>query len=90
VKLVQTLLTDLKTTKVARSRFLQRLLPIQVTCKAYLDDISKAASTLFDSYFAEGNKTFSVIFKYVKLHPTRIASRYHFILPDPGAETIPL
>jgi tRNA acetyltransferase TAN1 len=63
VKLVQTLLTDLKTTKVARSRFLQRLLPIQVTCKAYMDDISKAASTLFDNYFAEGNKTFSVIFK---------------------------
>ncbi|XP_059476104.1 THUMP domain-containing protein 1 [Neocloeon triangulifer] len=63
VLLAHTLLTDLKTSGIGRSRFLQRLLPVQVTCKANLDDISKAASPLFDKYFAEGNKTFSIIYK---------------------------
>ncbi|XP_065340913.1 THUMP domain-containing protein 1 [Cloeon dipterum] len=63
VLLGHTLLTDLKTSKVGRSRFLQRLLPVEVTCKAYLEDMTRAAGPLFDKHFAKGNTSFSIVYK---------------------------
>jgi len=40
--LVHSILTDIKETGRRQSRFTQRLLPVEITCKAYADDIERA------------------------------------------------
>lgn len=65
-ELVQNIFTDVMDTKLQKSRFINRMLPIKATCKAYFDDIKKTADQLFDDVFAtkflEG-KTFMVLYK---------------------------
>jgi len=39
--LVYSILKDIKSTGQCKSRYIQRLLPIELTCKAYIDDIQK-------------------------------------------------
>ncbi|KAF4526685.1 hypothetical protein B566_EDAN010114 [Ephemera danica] len=63
--LVHRLLSDLKASQRQRARFMNRLLPVEVTCRATLDDITQAASKLFDKYFSEGNKSFAIIYNDV-------------------------
>ncbi|XP_063980074.1 THUMP domain-containing protein 1 homolog [Diachasmimorpha longicaudata] len=48
-------------TKKPKSRFILRLIPILVICKANIDDIKHKANDLFDKYFVEAPKTFAIV-----------------------------
>ncbi|GAB1863702.1 Thump domain-containing protein 1-like protein [Camponotus japonicus] len=61
LELVTKILTKLDATKEQCTRYLLRLLPIEVICKAYIDDIKTKASALFEKYFAQEPKTFSIV-----------------------------
>lgn len=62
LELVTKIVTELDKTKKQRTRFLLRLLPIEVVCKAYMNDIKASAEKLFDKYFVETPRTFSIVF----------------------------
>lgn len=64
--LVHTIFTDIQKTQKQCSRYILRLLPVNSICKAYLEDIKKAAEDLFKIYFQDTGpegKTFAIIFK---------------------------
>lgn len=63
LKLVIKIVSKLDTTKQQCTRYLLRLLPIEVVCKAYMDNIKTKANELFEKYFAQEPKTFSIVFK---------------------------
>lgn len=56
LKLGEAVVEDIKETKIAKSRFLIRLVPVEITCKAYNEDIKKAADAIFDAHF-KGEQT---------------------------------
>ncbi|XP_011136840.1 THUMP domain-containing protein 1 homolog isoform X1 [Harpegnathos saltator] len=62
LELVTNIVTELDTSKKQCTRYLLRLLPIEVVCKAYMDDIRTKASILFEKYFSQEPKTFSIVF----------------------------
>ncbi|XP_063235360.1 THUMP domain-containing protein 1 homolog isoform X2 [Bacillus rossius redtenbacheri] len=62
VKLALSIVEDLNDTKAQKCRFLQRLLPIEATCKATMEDVRAALEPLLDKYFAKESKTFAVMF----------------------------
>lgn len=64
LELVTKIVTELDRTKKQCTRFLLRLLPIEVVCKAYMNNIKKVADPLFDKYFAKTPKTFSIVFNH--------------------------
>ncbi|XP_024872993.1 THUMP domain-containing protein 1 homolog isoform X5 [Temnothorax curvispinosus] len=64
LELVTKIVSKLDTTKEQCTRYLLRLLPIEVVCKAYMDNIKVRASDVFEKYFAQEPKTFSIVFKY--------------------------
>lgn len=49
-RLLTAIFEDLKTKQEQRSRFIQRLLPVQTTCKAQIDNIKKTVETVLASY----------------------------------------
>ncbi|XP_043267424.1 THUMP domain-containing protein 1 homolog [Venturia canescens] len=53
---------NLDETKQQKTRFILRLVPIQVVCKANTTEIKTKADELFEKYFAQEPKTFSIIF----------------------------
>lgn len=54
---------DIASTKVAKTRFLLRLLPIEIVCRANLVDIMATAERLFDKHFLGGEpKTYAIMF----------------------------
>lgn len=62
VGLTVKILRDLAETKIQKTRFLLRLLPVETVCRANVEDIKNAAGKLFDKYFLNGEpKTFSII-----------------------------
>ncbi|XP_034251036.1 THUMP domain-containing protein 1 homolog [Thrips palmi] len=63
VVVVESILKDIECEAKQRTRFLLRLLPIEVTCKAWPDDIKTASGKLFDRYFKGEPKTFCIVFK---------------------------
>ncbi|XP_064618188.1 THUMP domain-containing protein 1-like [Liolophura sinensis] len=65
-KLGHEILSDIATTQILKSRFALRLLPVQVTCKAFVEDIMQAAEALLEPHFRlpfGESLTFSVLFK---------------------------
>ncbi|CAD6215718.1 GSCOCG00000529001-RA-CDS [Cotesia congregata] len=56
------IIKDLAETKKQKSRFLLRFIPIQVVSKANINDITTKATILFEKYFAQEPKTFSIVF----------------------------
>ncbi|XP_011703918.1 PREDICTED: THUMP domain-containing protein 1 homolog [Wasmannia auropunctata] len=62
LELVTKIVSKLDATKEQCTRYLLRLLPIEVVCKAYMDNIKTKASELFEKYFAQEPKTFSIVF----------------------------
>ncbi|XP_015610113.1 THUMP domain-containing protein 1 homolog isoform X2 [Cephus cinctus] len=62
LELVTAIIKQLDSTKEQRTRFLLRLLPIEVVCKAYMNDIKSKADILFEKYFTQDPKTFSIVF----------------------------
>ncbi|XP_037933645.1 THUMP domain-containing protein 1 homolog [Teleopsis dalmanni] len=53
---------DLKEKGAQKCRFLQRLVPIEIVCRANLKDILSAAGKLFDKYFLKESCTFAISF----------------------------
>ncbi|XP_017887554.1 THUMP domain-containing protein 1 homolog [Ceratina calcarata] len=62
VELVSKIVTEMHKTKQQRTRFLLRLLPIEIVCKANMNDIKLKADALLEKYFAQEPKTFSIVF----------------------------
>ncbi|KAF3427801.1 hypothetical protein E2986_02126 [Frieseomelitta varia] len=62
LELVTKIITELNNTKQQRTRFLLRLLPIEIICKANMNDIKSKADAMLEKYFAQEPKTFSIIF----------------------------
>uniref|UniRef100_A0A8D8G385 THUMP domain-containing protein 1 homolog n=1 Tax=Culex pipiens TaxID=7175 RepID=A0A8D8G385_CULPI len=56
------ILRDAAETKKQKSRYILRLMPIEVVTKANLKDIMDGAGKLFDRYFLKEPKTFAIIF----------------------------
>ncbi|CAG9854120.1 unnamed protein product [Phyllotreta striolata] len=64
VKLAHSIVCELKSTGVQQTKFLIRLVPIEVTCKAYIKDICAAFKPLAERYFKENPTTFSVVYNH--------------------------
>lgn len=62
------IIKELAETKIKRTRFTNRILPIEVVTKANVEDILNAAGKIFDKYFLKEPSTFAIIFnrKYNK------------------------
>ncbi|PKI82779.1 hypothetical protein MVES_003175 [Malassezia vespertilionis] len=58
--LVTSFLEEVARTGVARSRFIQRLAPVQVLCRAETDCIRSAASALLPRFFGADKKTYRI------------------------------
>ncbi|KAK0095286.1 hypothetical protein PV326_008783 [Microctonus aethiopoides] len=56
------IIKDLDETKKQRSRFILRLIPVQVICRANMNEIKLKASALCEKYFSQEPKTFSIVF----------------------------
>lgn len=56
------IINELAETKVKRTRYTNRIIPIEKVCKAKLDDICDAAGELFDKHFLKQPSTFAIIF----------------------------
>ncbi|XP_014283386.3 THUMP domain-containing protein 1 homolog [Halyomorpha halys] len=61
VEIVETIAKEIESTKVQRSRNLIRMLPVEITCKAFLDDIKKAACNIFEKHFICDPVSFSIV-----------------------------
>ncbi|XP_072396392.1 THUMP domain-containing protein 1 homolog [Diabrotica undecimpunctata] len=64
VELAHKIVSDIKINNTAQTRFLIRLIPIEVTCKAYVKDISTAFEPLAEKYFKESPTTFSIVYNH--------------------------
>lgn len=64
VRLAETIIKDVAEQKAQKTRYLLRLVPIEATCKAYLEDIKTTAAALIEKHFKDSPKTFSVIFNH--------------------------
>lgn len=53
---------DIAETKRARTRFLLRLLPVEIVCRANLVDMMSSAESLFDKHFLREPKTYAIMF----------------------------
>lgn len=62
VKLCHSIVEDIHATKRQKTRFLLRLVPVEVSCSIKLNEITEAANKLFDKYFTGEPTTFCVVF----------------------------
>lgn len=62
VELGTRIVSDIAETHEQKSRFLLRLVPVEVVCRANLADINTAGGVLFDKYFLKEATTFAIIF----------------------------
>lgn len=62
VELGTRIVSDVAETREQKSRFLLRLVPVEVVCRANLADINSAGGVLFDKYFLKEGTTFAIIF----------------------------
>ncbi|XP_054733266.1 THUMP domain-containing protein 1 homolog [Anastrepha obliqua] len=62
VELGTAIVKDVAITREQKSRFLLRLVPVEVVCHANLKDITDAGSLLFDKYFLKKGTTFAIVF----------------------------
>nr|SVE75471.1 EOG090X0GPG [Daphnia dolichocephala] len=61
LEIVDAIISDIEKKKQQTTKFLLRMLPIQLTCKSIKEDILKAAETLVDKM--ANHKTFSLLIK---------------------------
>lgn len=61
VTLGTSIVEDLYETKKQKTVHLLRLIPVEVTCKSYIDDISKAIVPLLDKYFSGEPVTYCIV-----------------------------
>lgn len=62
VELGVKIVRNIAETKISKSKFILRFLPIEKICRANIPDITDAAGLLFDKYFIKEPKTYSIIF----------------------------
>lgn len=63
-ELIVTIIADLATTKVKRTRFTNRIIPIEKVCSAKIDDIMNAAGEIFDKHFLKEPCTYAINFNH--------------------------
>lgn len=63
VELISHIVSEVDKTHKQISRYVMRLLPIEVTCKAYLDDIKKECEKLFEKHFKCEPTTYGISYK---------------------------
>ncbi|XP_054288993.1 THUMP domain-containing protein 1 homolog [Macrosteles quadrilineatus] len=61
VKLAHTILSEAAATKTQKGRFLLRLVPVEVVCRANMEDMKTAADSLFDKHFKCDPTTFAIV-----------------------------
>ncbi|CAH1399158.1 unnamed protein product [Nezara viridula] len=61
VEIVEKIAKDIKCTKVSKSKNLIRMLPVEITCKAFMEDIKKAACSIFERHFKCDPVPFNII-----------------------------
>ncbi|GJQ84160.1 hypothetical protein Trydic_g2839 [Trypoxylus dichotomus] len=64
VVLATAIVKDIAETKQLQARHLIRLVPIETTCKAYIDNIKKACANLLEKHFSDGARTFSILYNH--------------------------
>ncbi|XP_044270146.1 THUMP domain-containing protein 1 homolog [Tribolium madens] len=64
VELAETIIKDIDASKTQKTKFLLRLIPIEVTCKANVNDIVNAFVPLAQRHFVESPQTFCVVFNH--------------------------
>lgn len=64
VQLAVTIAKDVFETKQKKTRFLLRLVPIEATCKAYMEDIKNACGPLIKKHFESEPQVFSITFNH--------------------------
>ncbi|KAH8349797.1 hypothetical protein KR084_006364, partial [Drosophila pseudotakahashii] len=64
VTLGKHIVNDIATTGKSMSRFVLRLVPIEVTCRANMPDIISAAGLLFDKHFLKEPTSYGIIFNH--------------------------
>lgn len=64
VELATKIVSDIYITKNQQTKFLIRLVPIEITCKAYVKEIENAFKPLAEKYFTQEAKTFSVAYNH--------------------------
>lgn len=64
VELALKIVSDISETKNQQTKFLIRLVPVEITCKAYIQDIENTFKTLAEKYFKHEAKTFSIAYNY--------------------------
>lgn len=62
LNLAMSIIKDVFETKQQRSRFLLRLVPVEIVCKANMDDLRSKADVVLEKYFSQEPKTFSIVF----------------------------
>lgn len=62
LKLGSDIVRDLAETKIKKTRVTLRMLPIEIVCKAKMQDITDAAGPLFDKHFLKEPSTFAINF----------------------------
>ncbi|XP_075225029.1 THUMP domain-containing protein 1 homolog [Lycorma delicatula] len=62
IELVNSVTNDVYKTHKQISRYVMRLLPIEITCKAYLDDIKKECEKLFEKHFKCEPTTYGIAY----------------------------
>lgn len=63
LSLAMSIIKEVYETKQQRSRFLLRLVPVEIVCKAFMDDLRSKADAVLEKYFSQEPKTFSIVFK---------------------------
>ncbi|XP_016989855.1 THUMP domain-containing protein 1 homolog [Drosophila rhopaloa] len=64
VALGKHIINDIATTGKSMSRFVLRLVPIEVVCRANMPDIISAAGVLFDKHFLKEPTSYGIIFNH--------------------------
>ncbi|EFA00591.1 THUMP domain-containing protein 1 homolog [Tribolium castaneum] len=64
VELAEAIIKDVDGSKTQRTKFLLRLIPVEITCKANVSDIVNAFVPLAQKHFVESPQTFCVIFNH--------------------------
>lgn len=64
VDLAWKIVADIHLTKIQQTKFLIRLIPVEITCRAYIKDIETAFKPLADKYFKEEKKTFLIAYNH--------------------------
>lgn len=64
VELALKIVSDIYETKSQQTKFLIRLVPVEITCKAYIKDIENTFRTLAEKHFKQEAKTFSIAYNH--------------------------